>query len=228
VYSSTGCIGPHCTDLATISVDLGHSPKLPLWLVIESEASVGGKNDWSFWPEGSFDAPAHDPQYDRSVQRAVALPPNDDCVDVRIYALDGSQVFADRRCAPNRCAIYDMRAAGPCGGPGSSLVDAERIAAGSCSDPPVLEERFETIRYPDEDAGVEVGGEARPDAAERTAQPTRRKDADAPVARAAVDGCDVVPGERASSVDRAAFLIAAWMLLARRRSTSSKRSKHGV
>lgn len=95
-YTDASCTGPHCSWLATVSVDIGSAPALPRLLVVESAASADGKNESMFWPM----TVEVDPSSRHKAQLGVALPPDDDCVTIRIYGLGGHPLFEEQRCAP--------------------------------------------------------------------------------------------------------------------------------
>jgi hypothetical protein len=132
------CADAQCSDVAEIRVDFGQPPERPLWLVVESSAPEHGVNDWAFWPAGWFEQSIGNPESRWVAQRSVALAPGDGCVDIAIYGVDGRVLREERRCSPDRCAVYGSRAFDDCGSPPWSGIDAARIPAQSCDDPPVL------------------------------------------------------------------------------------------
>jgi hypothetical protein len=156
------CPGAQCSDVAEIRVDLAQPPERPLWLVVESSAPEHGVNDWAFWPAGWFEQAIGDPESRWLAQRSVALPPGDECLDIAIYGIDGRALLEERRCSPDRCAVYDSRTFDDCGSPPFSGLDAARIPAQSCDEPPVLISRSGIgIVYPEADAEPPDAGAQR-------------------------------------------------------------------
>jgi hypothetical protein len=152
------CSGPDCVSLAEARIDLGARPEAPRWLVIESAATRHNRNAFTFWPEET--------QIGSSWQLSVALPPDDDCIDVRVYGLEGTPLFEQRRCEPDRCMLYEIQRGSDCGGPPFAGVDAAGVPHGSCDDPPdlgstpgddVVSPDDRTPREPEADAGADVG-----------------------------------------------------------------------
>jgi hypothetical protein len=187
VYKDTSCIGAHCSDAADLSVDVGRAPQRPLWLVVESSAAENGKNDWVFWPDGWFDSSIADPESRRVVQLGVALAPDDDCVNVRIYGIEGRALLDERHCEPDRCAVYSgSTPVSACGGPAPSGVDITRVPAGSCEHPIVLGDAGAMITHPTADAGM-----ATADAAKAADTGTNRSNS-SDATRVAGGGCSVV------------------------------------
>ena len=54
--------------------------------------------------------------------------------DIDLFGVEGRALFHERRCAPDRCAISDLRASDTCGGPTHSALDVSRVPGGSCDD----------------------------------------------------------------------------------------------
>jgi hypothetical protein len=129
-----------CLDLAEIRVDLGRVPETPIWLFVRSQASPYQNNEWQFGPELRTDIAEGEPDNRREWQISVNAPNDNPCVDIGIYDIDGQALFEEQRCQPDRCAVYGARFTNLCNMPPRSLVDATRIAADSCDDPPHLEE----------------------------------------------------------------------------------------
>lgn len=225
------CAGAQCSDLAEIRVEFGQPPEQPLWLVVESSAPEHGVNDWAFWPAAWFEQSLADPKSRWLAQRSVALPPGNECVDIRIYGVEGRALLDERRCQPDRCAVYESRGYSDCGDPPTSGIDASRIPAESCDDPPVLISRPGVgIVYPEPDAVLPDAGaqseeeDMRRDAGERAgmaggggAGGTAPGISSEPIARAG-GGCSAQPARTASRpISALALVVVFGLLVAARR-----------
>ena len=128
-------------DYANLRVDLDQPPNQPLWLRAQGSFFTQNTNGWTFSPKGWSDYTDQHPEYFLPpVQLSVPLAPADDCIELQIFGVQGSRLLEERRCRPDRCAVYSIVAATTSAGtPGGSPVDVEQISDGSCDDPPVLQ-----------------------------------------------------------------------------------------
>jgi hypothetical protein len=181
------CIGSNCASLAEAHMELGVRPETPRWFVVESAAAKDNRNAAMFWPE--------DDRMGTSGQLSVALPEHDPCIDVRVYGIEGTPLFEEHRCEPDRCVQYALWGGSTCGDPPHSGVDAARIADGTCEDPPILRRKEgEGIVYPD--------GRTYPDDA---------TDAGTDWSRAASSGCSVGRGRLGVVASLSLLLVVAWL-----------------
>lgn len=203
------CEGGACYPVAEVRVELEHALHELTWLLIRSGAESSQVNRWEFSPDAWLRIPFGDPadkpeEPERVVQLSVPLPPEDPCVDIAIYGIDGSALYEERRCQPDRCAVHQNRQATSCGEPARTGLDATRLSPASCDDPPVFEDHLD-FAYPKFDAGTQ-------DAREQDEhEPVRLRTRPAPT-------CHVAPLSAASSAPWARALIACvGLLLLRRR-----------
>lgn len=126
------CKSAECIGLAELRVSIGSSPPRPLFLRLESGADDDGANDWVFWPDGWFKDSIAEPESRWTTQRPVLLAPNDDCVDISVYGVEGRPLYHQSHCEPNRCAVSDGEAPNTCGGPPSSGIEVTQMPEGNC------------------------------------------------------------------------------------------------
>jgi hypothetical protein len=155
-----------CVDLAELRVEYPQALEEPAWLLVRSRAAIHELNRGEFSPDGWSMSPygpaIEEPE--RVAQLSVMVPPYDPCVDITIYGSDGRTMFEERRCEPDRCAVFLYRHSSTCGENLHSNIDASRVFPGSCDDPPVLEYDSDDIVYPhfdverneQQDAGPQV------------------------------------------------------------------------
>ena len=74
-----------------------HSARAASGISVESRAAKNNKNLWPFWPAGS-------PQVAAVAQPSVVLDPDDACIDVRIFGVEGRPLLDEHLCSPDRCA----------------------------------------------------------------------------------------------------------------------------
>ena len=151
LYVQPDCSGEHCFHLAKVRVDI--DSEAMRWVVIESAAEQDDRNAATLHSENVEPGAGFD--------LSVVLPPDDRCVDVRVYGVEGTVLFEERRCDPDRCAVADLIFVSTCGGPPISVVDIERIPDGSCDDPPEVEWSPDGgLVYPDEEPAAGMGDNA--------------------------------------------------------------------
>lgn len=98
------------------------------------------------------------------VQLSVALPPDDPCVDLVLYGIDGSALFETRRCEPDRCVVFHNIGSSLCVETPHADIDVARVSEASCDDPPVLEYEGDEIVYPGSPASRDGGTDSGRDA----------------------------------------------------------------
>jgi hypothetical protein len=157
VAQHPNCERGQCFDLAEVRVELEHALHERTWLQIRSGADRFQLNRWDF-TAGSWSAisrfdpeaePMEDPE--RVGQISVPLPSADPCVEIAIYGIDGHALFEEKRCEPDRCAVYQQRLQSSCVEPPSSALDPIRLSPTSCENPPTIDD---LNGYPEFDAGV--------------------------------------------------------------------------
>lgn len=198
------CEPSECYDLAEVRVELAHALDELTWLQVRSGADRFQINRWEFSKRGGFRYPwtglENLPEnLEREAQISVPVPADDSCVDIAIYGIDGLPVFEERRCEPDRCAVYQQRLQTTCGEPPSSALDATRLSRTSCDDPPVLDK---DNWYPELDADTE-------DAAQAEGKQVRLRTKSAP-------GCQASPLSAASQAPWLFVLFAAGIRARRR------------
>jgi hypothetical protein len=139
------CDGTHCVRLAEASFGLSDTRVAPLWLELQSAADAHGHNALVLT----------EPDDDGAVpgQLSVVLPPSDDCIDVRLYGIEGVALFQERRCQPDRCAQTDTLTFNSCGGPPFSGVVATETDPGKCAAAPAEGEPQVAVDPPAQDSG---------------------------------------------------------------------------
>jgi hypothetical protein len=155
-----------CVDLAELRVEYPRAFEEPAWLVVRSHAPKYQLNRWEFsadaWSQPPLGPVIEEPK--RVAQLSLMLPPDDPCVELSIYGSDGRTLFEERRCEPDRCAVFLDRISSTCGETPHSNLDASRVPPGTCDDPPVLDDDDAGIAYPqldverdeEQDAGPQV------------------------------------------------------------------------
>lgn len=143
------CTAPFCSGLADPSIDLRRPPMRPRWATVTSDAPELGSNRFTFFP---VTRPGPEPVH--AWQIPVALPPGDDCIDVRVYGVEGRALFTESLCRPDACAVIGLLGVNDCDDVPSTRVDPTRLPPGSCDDPPVLDhEPGVGLVYPNETGG---------------------------------------------------------------------------
>lgn len=152
-----------CIDLAEIRVEFAQPLDEPAWLVVRSRALQFELNRWEFstntWSMPPFGPELTEPQ--RVGQVSLMLPPDDACVDISIYGIDGQAFFEERLCEPDRCAVFQYRQSSTCGETPHSNLDVSRVPPGSCDAPPVLEYGDGGLNYPHFDVEQDAGPPVR-------------------------------------------------------------------
>jgi hypothetical protein len=147
VYSRTECVKTACTDdVANVQVDLGEPPVQPLWLRITGSGFGETVNDWVFYPAG-YNAPEQDSKSLAEAQLSVPLAAGESCVSIDIYGIEGRSLYSEKRCTPERCAVYAIRSITSGNGPASAPINVDQVADGTCQSPPVLD-MPPSITYP--------------------------------------------------------------------------------
>lgn len=198
-----------------------------LWLVIKNSADKNAQNHWPFRPDGSRPDVIDGDEGIQTVQRSVMLPPDDDCVDIRIYGREGRALLDERRCAPDRCAAIDGAAASTCGDPPSAALDVDVVPEGSCEGPSLPHFSRGVLTNPswnratgsvDDDGDAGVDDPTEQDAKGPGASPIPEKRG-RPARRAQLASCSTQPDTQPASLafDGFALLVTCRIVAARRR-----------
>lgn len=131
LVTAPSCNGPLCLGLAEAWVSLEAPPRAPRWLIVESAALENGRSALVFDPA--------DPRYEAGGQLSVTLPAGDRCIEAVLYGVEGTPLWQERRCEPDRCARTESVMFNFCGGPPYSGLKAPEVPAGSCDSPPTLD-----------------------------------------------------------------------------------------
>lgn len=124
---ATNCPGPACLELAEAQIGIDQdATRQPRWVVVESKSIEHARNAHVFGTT--------DPEPTAETQLSIAVP-EDHCIHARMYGIEGSVLWEEHRCAPDRCAYTDATTLDSCGGPPLSGLRVTDVPPHSCDAP---------------------------------------------------------------------------------------------
>lgn len=211
VGGTSECTEEPC-ELAEVLVELGEEASMPYWLEVDSNAERDNATR-------GMVALSFDPRLRDSVQVSVMVPSTDRCVHLALYALDGTALVDEERCAPDECALSDSWTYSDCGGPPSTSLDSRLVRGTSCEDPEVFDPMASDAGTHDagiHDAAVHDAGDEEEPRPTLDAGDIRVPETDASIDESSGGGCSCSVRRGASSLDAGIWL--ALLVLLRRRS----------